>query len=380
MEAGGKDRPPMLALGNYIQYESRIQRYIDTKPTNELIHYCLTNLPHIFTWVKQTVLVLEGSSETRTKGYMETYKNVSQDIQHQLYAKAQAVQIILKGIDNDIYSTVDDCPNSCEMWKAIERSTNLPTTTLELHQSPVEQIRIILQESIEAHGMIIKGLLMLPELVRMQRKLNEKMLLCKQKEVEFQLNVEQADWRPIFDAEPLQKVQTDNDNYNMFANVREHLEQPETVNDTCLDNKLIEIILFIVDSGCSKQTRNLKLLSSRGTDLYSITFQDTSTPNIIRLRAKASSSQVWLWCRRLLHLNFDTINLLSKYNIVTGLPKLKFVKDHLCSSRESGKAKQEMKVTMVLLDLWWGWCSVLLLQRWWGREGEGGFGGDVRRW
>nr|GFC36430.1 hypothetical protein [Tanacetum cinerariifolium] len=23
-------------------------------------------------------------------------------------------------IDNDIYSTVDACPNACEMWKAIE--------------------------------------------------------------------------------------------------------------------------------------------------------------------------------------------------------------------------------------------------------------------
>nr|GFA33934.1 hypothetical protein [Tanacetum cinerariifolium] len=31
------------------------------------------------------------------------------------------VQIILIGIDNDIYSTVDACPNACEMWKAIER-------------------------------------------------------------------------------------------------------------------------------------------------------------------------------------------------------------------------------------------------------------------
>ncbi|GJS94261.1 retrovirus-related pol polyprotein from transposon TNT 1-94 [Tanacetum coccineum] len=41
------------------------------------------------------------------------------------------------------------------------------------------------------------------------------------------------------------------------------------------------------------------------------------------------------------HLNFDTINLLSKYDIVTGLPKLKFVKDHLCSSCKLGKAKRK---------------------------------------
>nr|GFC87952.1 integrase, catalytic region, zinc finger, CCHC-type, peptidase aspartic, catalytic [Tanacetum cinerariifolium] len=50
--------------------------------------------------------------------------------------------------------------------------------------------------------------------------------------------------------------------------------------------------------------------------------------------AKATSSQAWLWHRRLSHLNFDTINLLSKNDIVDGLPKLKFVKDHLYSSSQ----------------------------------------------
>ncbi|GJS47389.1 retrovirus-related pol polyprotein from transposon TNT 1-94 [Tanacetum coccineum] len=144
---------------------------------------------------------------------------------------------------------------------------------------------------------------------------------------------------------------------------------------TWQDHELVEIILFIVDSGCSKHMiGNLKLLTnfvekilgtvkfgndqitpildygdlgndlltgSCGTDLYSITLQDSTTPNPICLMAKATSSQAWLWHRRLSHLNFDTINLLSKNNIVNGLPKLKFVKDHLCSSCELGKAKRK---------------------------------------
>nr|GEW69090.1 hypothetical protein [Tanacetum cinerariifolium] len=84
MEAGSKDRPPMLA------------------PDKE-------------------VPISKGSHVTRTKRYQETYKNVSQDIRDQLNAEAEVVQIILTGIDNDIYSTVDACPNACEMWKAIER-------------------------------------------------------------------------------------------------------------------------------------------------------------------------------------------------------------------------------------------------------------------
>nr|GEW34042.1 retrovirus-related Pol polyprotein from transposon TNT 1-94 [Tanacetum cinerariifolium] len=89
--------------------------------------------------------------------------------------------------------------------------------------------------------------------------------------------------------------------------------------------------------------RNLKgndlLIGSHGTYLYFITLQDTTSPNPICLMAKATSSQAWLWHRRLSHLNFDTINLLSKNEIVIGLPKLKFVKDHLCSSRELRNAK-----------------------------------------
>nr|GEV72441.1 hypothetical protein [Tanacetum cinerariifolium] len=71
---------------------------------------------------------------------------------------------------------------------------------------------------------------------------------------------------------------------------------------------------------------------SRDTDLYSITLQDTSSPNPICLMAKATSSQAWLWHHHLSHLNFDTINLILKNDVVIGLPKLKFAKDHLFSS------------------------------------------------
>nr|GEY15834.1 copia protein [Tanacetum cinerariifolium] len=83
------------------------------------------------------------------------------------------------------------------------------------------------------------------------------------------------------------------------------------------------------------------LTGSYGTDLYSITLQDINYPNPICLMAKATSSQAWLWHRRLSHFNFDTINLLSKNDIVVGLPKLKLVKDHRFSSCELWKAKRK---------------------------------------
>ncbi|GKC14656.1 integrase, catalytic region, zinc finger, CCHC-type containing protein [Tanacetum coccineum] len=56
--------------------------------------------------------------------------------------------------------------------------------------------------------------------------------------------------------------------------------------------------------------------------IYSITLEDTSTPTPICLMAKATLSQAWLWHRHLSHLNFDSINLLLKNDIVIGLLKL----------------------------------------------------------
>nr|GEV21745.1 copia protein [Tanacetum cinerariifolium] len=54
----------------------------------------------------------------------------------------------------------------------------------------------------------------------------------------------------------------------------------------------------------------------------------------------ASPTQAWFWYRRLSHLNFDYINLLSKKDVMIGLPKLKYVKHQLRSSCEVGKAKR----------------------------------------
>ncbi|GJR27515.1 retrovirus-related pol polyprotein from transposon TNT 1-94 [Tanacetum coccineum] len=76
------------------------------------------------------------------------------------------------------------------------------------------------------------------------------------------------------------------------------------------------------------------LTGNRGSDLYTISLQETTSSTPICFMAKASPTQAWLWHRRLSHLNFDYITLLSKKEVVTGLPKLKYVKDQLCSSCE----------------------------------------------
>nr|GFA81086.1 retrovirus-related Pol polyprotein from transposon TNT 1-94 [Tanacetum cinerariifolium] len=76
-------------------------------------------------------------------------------------------------------------------------------------------------------------------------------------------------------------------------------------------------------------------------NLYTIALNEVASNSFTCLLAKASSSQSWLWHQRLSHLNFTTINNLVKNNLVQGLPKMKFKKDHLCSVCKQGKIHQK---------------------------------------
>ncbi|GJU70733.1 retrovirus-related pol polyprotein from transposon TNT 1-94, partial [Tanacetum coccineum] len=58
------------------------------------------------------------------------------------------------------------------------------------------------------------------------------------------------------------------------------------------------------------------LTGNRGSDLYTISLQEMTSSTPIYLMAKALPTQAWLWHRRLLHLNFDYINLLSKKDVM----------------------------------------------------------------
>nr|GEY23570.1 retrovirus-related Pol polyprotein from transposon TNT 1-94 [Tanacetum cinerariifolium] len=90
-----------------------------------------------------------------------------------------------------------------------------------------------------------------------------------------------------------------------------------------------------------RDTNDIKLIKgSRGSNLYTISIKDMMKSSQICLLTKASKNKSWLWHRRLNHLNFGTINDLARKDLVRGLPRLKFEKDHLCSACQLGKSKK----------------------------------------
>nr|GEW04426.1 hypothetical protein [Tanacetum cinerariifolium] len=90
--------------------------------------------------------------------------------------------------------------------------------------------------------------------------------------------------------------------------------------------------------------RNLEgvdsLKGDRFTNLYTINLHKMASASPICLMARASSTKLWLWHQCLSHLNFDTINDLARNDLVSGLPKFKYKKEHLCPSCEQGKSKR----------------------------------------
>nr|GEX31702.1 integrase, catalytic region, zinc finger, CCHC-type, peptidase aspartic, catalytic [Tanacetum cinerariifolium] len=92
--------------------------------------------------------------------------------------------------------------------------------------------------------------------------------------------------------------------------------------------------------------RNLEgvdlLSGNRTTNLYTINLHEMASASLIYLMAHASSTKSWLWHQRLSYLNFDTINDLAKNDLVSGLPKFKYHKEHLCPLVSKEKAKEHL--------------------------------------
>nr|GEU64752.1 hypothetical protein [Tanacetum cinerariifolium] len=107
------------------------------------------------TVVVPAVLATKDSSAVPEHITVETLLNISQENKAHYESEKEVIHLILTGIGDEIYSTVDACKTSQEIWEGIERK---------------------------------------PKRVKDFAYHKEKMLLCKQAEKGVLLQAEQSDW------------------------------------------------------------------------------------------------------------------------------------------------------------------------------------------
>nr|GFA96050.1 hypothetical protein [Tanacetum cinerariifolium] len=202
-------------------------------------------------------------------------------------------------------------------------------------------------------------------------------------ELEFQvLNYAQenthlkATYKNLFDSIYVLRVQTETKitslqnelqcNIYKNAKLRTQLfkkvsDQKDNTKDTSKNTKFAKqpIVETLPKIGCSKHmTGNIKLLINffwkfMGTVRFGndhvaaiLGFGDLQWGNILITRVYFIEGlghnlfSSWLWHQCLSHLNFDTINDLARNDLVAGLLKFKYHKEHLCPSCEQGKSKR----------------------------------------
>ncbi|GKE74506.1 hypothetical protein Tco_1536547 [Tanacetum coccineum] len=122
MADSSRDRPPMLATRRYAQWRSRFLRYIDTRPNSDALRKCILKGPYTPTIVTTpAVLATENYPVVPEQTTVETVMNMTPENRANFESEKEAIHLILTGIGDEIYSTVDVCQTAQEMWEAIER-------------------------------------------------------------------------------------------------------------------------------------------------------------------------------------------------------------------------------------------------------------------
>nr|GEY14180.1 retrovirus-related Pol polyprotein from transposon TNT 1-94 [Tanacetum cinerariifolium] len=112
----------MLAMGRYAQWRSRFLRYIDTRPIGDALRKCILEGPYtLFTIIVPAVPATENSPAVPKHTTVETPQTMSPENKAHYESEKEAIHLILTGIGDKIYSTVDACKTSQEMWEAIKR-------------------------------------------------------------------------------------------------------------------------------------------------------------------------------------------------------------------------------------------------------------------
>nr|GEY48880.1 hypothetical protein [Tanacetum cinerariifolium] len=215
------DHPPLLAMGRYAQWQSRVMRYVNTKPNGDSLRKCILEVE------EQTVF--------------ETLSNMSSENKAQYDAEKEVIDLILTRIGDEIYSTIDACKTAHEIWIAIKRYKNDNQT------GPFRNQRTMtIADARETIGSQLEDT---DEEVDKQELEAHYIYMAKIQEVPT------IDLGPSFNAEPLEEVHS-NDDYNVFANEKQHFKQLVSIDNTCVVKKVDSNVILNSSDMCDNENHS----------------------------------------------------------------------------------------------------------------------------
>ncbi|GJW96100.1 retrovirus-related pol polyprotein from transposon TNT 1-94 [Tanacetum coccineum] len=299
-------------------------------------------------------------------------------------ADDQAIQTILMGLLEDIYAAVDSCDIAKEIWLRVqqmmkgsdiglqEKEVKLSNEWENFKSTEGELIESYYHRNQVGHNAVQNlgiqnvgnhnGLIVVLGTTKRNANQNRNGNVVAAR-AEGNSNANNGD---------IDEIEDVNANYNLMANLQqaspsgtqadkapvydsdgstefmgtvrfgnEHIAAILGYGNLQLGNILFARVAFKRNTCFVRNLEGVDLLKeNRTTNIYTINLHEMTFASPICLMARATATKSWLWHQRLSHLNFGTINELAKNDLVIGLPKFKYYKEHLFPSCEQGKSKK----------------------------------------
>nr|GEU55172.1 hypothetical protein [Tanacetum cinerariifolium] len=168
---------------------------------------------------QKRVCELVSCTSSQMAHSVETLLNMSFENKEHYQSEKEAIHLLLTGIRDEIYSAVDACSTTHDMWIAIERLQQEQADWLEDIEKEIDK------QELEAHYSYMAKIQKVPTI----------------------------DSRA--DIEALEKVKYDT-GYNVFANERQHSEQLESINNTCVVETIDSNVIFDSPDMCDNDIQS----------------------------------------------------------------------------------------------------------------------------
>nr|GEY91131.1 hypothetical protein [Tanacetum cinerariifolium] len=123
---GLENRPLMLNKDNYVPWSSRIIRYVRSRPNGKMIVDSIKNRPYI-----RRMIATLGEPDLPVpvpeSFHKQTDKELTETEIKRMDADDQAIQTILLGLPEDVYSIVDSCETTKEIWERVRQMMKVQT-------------------------------------------------------------------------------------------------------------------------------------------------------------------------------------------------------------------------------------------------------------